>query len=625
MYLICYATNGNSVPAGTPGAVNNPGPGKMTLYYTNEQSARLMFYHDHAVGITRLNVYAGEAAGYLLMDNVEDDLIKGTNVTGVNPGLVKVLPDVGIPLIIQDKTFVDPATIPSQDPMWKWDLTGGLPTKGSLWVPNVYMPAQNPWDPTGASAFGRWQYGPWFWPPTANIDFGPVPNEYYGTAPWEPPMRPAMPLPSMGMEAYNDILIVNGEAYPYMEVEPRVYRFRILNAANDRFFNLQFYRADPSVVTTDGRTNTEVRMVPAIATPDFPPTWPGDGRAGGVPDPAMAGPSWIHIGTEGGFLPAPVVVPPQPVAWNLNPLAFNVGNVTDHSLLVPAAVRADVLVDFSQYAGQTLILYNDAPAAFPALDPRYDYYTGSPDLTGEGGAPPVQAGFAPNTRTVMQFRVKAVGGTGGDAVNSISVVNGGADYQTAPTVEITGGAGADATATALLSLDHVAVQTVGSGYDGTTTVSFTGGGGGIDAAATANISGGRVVSITITNPGTGYTSAPGVVIDGTGTGAVASAAMLVSEVVLGAVGSGYTSAPTVSFLGGGGYGAVAVANLGVGSGYDLATLEGIWAKTGSKRGVFEVSQDRIIIPQEAYNSAYDETMPADYNQWVQQHDWTEFL
>ena len=44
----------------------------MTFYYTNQQSARLMFYHDHAYGITRLNVYAGEAAGYLITDPVED-------------------------------------------------------------------------------------------------------------------------------------------------------------------------------------------------------------------------------------------------------------------------------------------------------------------------------------------------------------------------------------------------------------------------------------------------------------------------------------------------------------------------------------------------------------------------
>ena len=83
----------------------------------------------------------------------------------------------------------------------------------------------------------------------------------------------------------------------------------------------------------------------------------------------------------------------------MNPTTFNVGNVTDHSLLLGRAERADVIVDFSAYAGQTLILYNDAPAAFPALDPRYDYYTGNPDQTDTGGAPTTQPGYGPNTRT----------------------------------------------------------------------------------------------------------------------------------------------------------------------------------------------------------------------------------
>ena len=52
----------------------DPGPGALTFFYTNQQSARLMFYHDHAWGITRLNVYAGEAAGYLLTDATEATL-----------------------------------------------------------------------------------------------------------------------------------------------------------------------------------------------------------------------------------------------------------------------------------------------------------------------------------------------------------------------------------------------------------------------------------------------------------------------------------------------------------------------------------------------------------------------
>ena len=94
--------------------------GCLTFFYTNAQSARLQFYHDHALGITRLNVYAGEAAGYVLTDAVDQDMINGTNVTGVNPGLLKVLPDIGIPLVIQDKTFVDADTIFAQDPTWNW-------------------------------------------------------------------------------------------------------------------------------------------------------------------------------------------------------------------------------------------------------------------------------------------------------------------------------------------------------------------------------------------------------------------------------------------------------------------------------------------------------------------------
>jgi len=55
--------------------------GCQTFYYTNQQSARLMFYHDHAWGITRLNVYAGEAAGYLLTDGAEQGLITGAELS----------------------------------------------------------------------------------------------------------------------------------------------------------------------------------------------------------------------------------------------------------------------------------------------------------------------------------------------------------------------------------------------------------------------------------------------------------------------------------------------------------------------------------------------------------------
>ena len=136
-----------------------------------------MFYHDHAHGITRLNVYAGEAAGYLITDQVEQDMIAGTDLAGVNPTGLKVLPDVGIPLIIQDKTFVDASTIYAQDPTWNWGTTPGTGVTGDLWYPHVYVPAQNPGAPDGVNPFGRWPYGPWFWPPT-DVPYGPVANPY---------------------------------------------------------------------------------------------------------------------------------------------------------------------------------------------------------------------------------------------------------------------------------------------------------------------------------------------------------------------------------------------------------------------------------------------------------------
>ena len=82
----------------------NPGPGSVTNYYTNQQSNRLMFYHEHAVGITRLGVYAGLAAGYLITDPQEEALINAGTIP--NNGDPTGFYRYGIPLVIQDKTFV---------------------------------------------------------------------------------------------------------------------------------------------------------------------------------------------------------------------------------------------------------------------------------------------------------------------------------------------------------------------------------------------------------------------------------------------------------------------------------------------------------------------------------------
>lgn len=535
----------------------DPGDGSETFYYTNQQSARLMFYHDHSYGITRLNVYAGEAAGYILQDPVEQDL--------VNRG---ILPATQIPLIIQDKTFIDPSTVLTTDPTWPIALD---PNHNDLWTPHVYMPNQDPNNldtNSGVNPFGRWDYGPWFhpaWivnnkpffrldgiqltnpgagyllPPTVTITRGPndttgvgaqahaeldnasgrllrivldspgsdytndpiitisapdFPTGTLATAEALTTQIPNIPNISETMEAFQDTPLVNGTAYPFIDVQPQAYRFRVLNAADDRSFNLQLYVAtsiissitldnpgsnyDPdnppfvSITNAPGDTtghgavamamvdpdtgeltgivmesvgsgytlqpivtiipstldpngggalahaniytgNTEVGMVPAaLGAAAFPTAWTQrtnarfdvlDGRNGGVPDPANSGPSMIQVGTEGGFLPAPVVLTNTPVGFEQDPKTITVLNVKEKTLYLGPAERADLVIDFSKYAGKTLILYNDAPAATPAMDPRLDYFTSDLDHTSSGGTVPTLPGYGPNTRTILQIRV----------------------------------------------------------------------------------------------------------------------------------------------------------------------------------------------------------------------------
>lgn len=375
----------------------DPGPGASTIYYTNQQSSRLMFYHDHAYGLTRLNVYAGEAAGYLITDTTEEDLIN----RGVLPNLGGIY-RYGVPLIIQDKTFVpDPTTLAATDPTWDSVNWGG---QGNLWFPHVYMPNQNPSDPMGVNPMGRWDYGPWFWPPMDPLSLGHPPVASVSGGPLD---TPGTPNPSLTPEAFMDTPVVNGTPYPVFNIERKVYRFRILNACNDRMLNLGIYYVDPAFPT-------EVKMVEACphapTDPTWPAYWPTDGRDGGVPDPTTAGPPIIQIGTEAGIIPNPAVIPSTPIGYNYNRRDITVLNVLNHGLFLGPAERADVIVDFTGVPnGSKLILYNDSPAPVPAFDPRLDYYTGDPDqsITGNntGGAPTTLAGFGPNTRTIMQFVV----------------------------------------------------------------------------------------------------------------------------------------------------------------------------------------------------------------------------
>ena len=168
--VIPWLWDGRYNPDGSPHLV-------WDYFYPNNQSARLMWYHDHAIGQTRLNAYAGVATGYI--------------ITGPDEAALGL--PFGDPIVFQDKVFWDPAN----DPIYSLYVTGALP--GDLWYP--------------------WEYDPAIWP----IAKGGVP-----------------PTPSAVAEFFGDTMLANGVVYPFHNVDRKTYRFRFLNACNARFLDLSF-------------------------------------------------------------------------------------------------------------------------------------------------------------------------------------------------------------------------------------------------------------------------------------------------------------------------------------------------------------------------------------------------
>jgi spore coat protein A, manganese oxidase len=197
--------------------------------YPLQQDATALWYHDHAMGLTRLNTYAGLFGMFLIRDQEEDAL-------HLPSGKYEV------PLIFCDRDF-------STDGQIYYEVSG---------------------DPE---------------------------------SPWVP-------------EFSADGILVNGKIRPYFEVEPRLYRFRLLNTANSRFFLL-------SLVSSGG------------------------GQLG-TPQPL------IQIGSDQGLLGSPVEL---------------------QRLVLGCAERADILIDFSQFAGQNLHLRT---GAFDILEFRVARQTAAP-------------------------------------------------------------------------------------------------------------------------------------------------------------------------------------------------------------------------------------------------------
>jgi len=207
------AADSDGNPAVTP---NGFGRGEtQTVCYSNQRPqmpASLLWFHDHGLGTTRLNVFAGLAAAYIVRD--EHD-------TGAEPNAIGIPGDAyEIPLVIQDRQF---------------------------------------------NADGTFRY------PVSDIDGVTWIGEYFG-----------------------DVMLVNGKAWPFVNVEPRMYRLRFLNGCNARILDLD-----------------------------------------------IGGAMFWQIGAEGGLFDVPVSV---------------------NRLVLAPAERADILVDFSKFAGHTLVMKNHKPS-----------------------------------------------------------------------------------------------------------------------------------------------------------------------------------------------------------------------------------------------------------------------
>jgi FtsP/CotA-like multicopper oxidase with cupredoxin domain len=185
----------------TPG-LSRTGPGFVSNVYTypNAQEAATLWFHDHALGTTRLNVYGGLAGFYFLRDAHDTGL--PANPIALPTGSQEV------ELAIQDRAF-------DTNGQWYFPDDGVNPSVHPFWVP----------------------------------------------------------------EFFGDAIVVNGKTWPYLNVEPRRYRLRLLNGSNARFYNLALFDLKHNVpgpalwqIGTDGGLlDTPNRLAE-----------PADARAGGA-------------------------------------------------------------------------------------------------------------------------------------------------------------------------------------------------------------------------------------------------------------------------------------------------------------------------------------------------------
>lgn len=247
------------------------GPGMATFQYPNPDRAGTKWYHDHVLGMTRLNVYAGPAGFFIIRGGPDDTVLDSrSGLDAVLPGPAPARGDppgmsyYEIPIAVQDRSF-------NED--------------GSLFYPDT-------------RAFFDGVAGPY----RPDTDIPPM---------WNP-------------EFFGNMMMVNGNTWPFHTVEQRRYRLRFLNGCNARFLILDF------------------SSVPGVDV-------------------------W-QIGNEGGFLAAPV----------------HVSATSGNRLLLSPSERADVIVDFTSVPPGSYVLGNVGPdEPFGGGVPGVDFPMADPGTTGQ--------------------------------------------------------------------------------------------------------------------------------------------------------------------------------------------------------------------------------------------------
>ena len=167
--------------------------------------------------------------------------------------------------------------------------------------------------------------------------------------------------------------------------------------------------------------------------------------------------------------------------------------------------------------------------------------------------------------------ITITGGGNPGVITNYSGLVGGSGYNSAPTVSASGGGGSGFAATAIIGAQAISttftITTAGTGYTTGQSLVFTGGGGS-GAVATITATSGAITAISLTTVGSGYTSAPTITVSGAGTGAVITCALVntITSINITNGGSNYTSTPTIVFTPtSGGTGASATPTITVGS------------------------------------------------------------